>query len=96
MPSIFCCADTAPYKSRILDHEPKFREFLSWGGFPKDSSVTTSDSVDESSGFVVQVVRQVNFGPLESKRYFLNTATDAFVDVTEQWLIDRNFEKLDT
>ena len=93
MSSIFCCPNTTPYKSRILDNEPKFRSFLNWGSFPKDISITTN-LPDEPNGFIIQVVRQVNFGPLESKRYFLHTSSDTFVEVSEQWLIDNNFKKL--
>lgn len=48
MSSIFCCSNTSPYKSRILDNEPKL----------------------------------------------LNTTTDTFVEVNEQWLIDNNLKKL--
>jgi hypothetical protein len=94
MSSIFCCPNASPYKARILDHEPKFRTFLNWGTFPKDSFITAPDLSDFTNRFVIQVVRQVNFGPLESKRYFLNTSSGEFVEVSEQWLIDNNFKKL--
>ena len=93
MSSIFCCSNTSPYKSRILDNEPKFRKFLNWGSFPKDSSIT-ANLPDSTNGLIIQVVRQVNFGPLKSKRYFLNTSSDEFVEVSEQWLIDNNLKKL--
>jgi hypothetical protein len=44
----------------------------------------------------IQVVKQVNFGPLESKRYFVQCidGDDKFIEVIEQWLIDVNIEKL--
>jgi hypothetical protein len=46
----------------------------------------------------VQLVRQVNYGPLESKRYFVSNAdaSDAFVEVTEQWLVENNLQKLNS
>ena len=94
MSSIFCCTNIQPYKSQILAHEPKFREFISWGAYPKDSAVGELTSTPTDNVFVIQVVRQVNFGPLESKRYFLRTGLNEFVEVDEQWLINANFEKL--
>ncbi|KAF1911663.1 hypothetical protein BDU57DRAFT_543149 [Ampelomyces quisqualis] len=46
---------------------------------------------------IIQVVKQVNFGPLESKRYFAQIKDDGeFVEVTEQWLVTANFQKLNT
>jgi hypothetical protein len=44
------------------------------------------------------LVKQVNYGPIESKRYFIvNEGADAekaFIEVPEKWLIDANFQKL--
>ena len=77
-----------------MAHEPKFREFISWGAYPKDSAVGELTSTPTDNVFVIQVVRQVNYGPLESKRYFLRTGLNEFVEVDEQWLINANFEKL--
>ena len=94
MPSIFCCSNITPYRSQILVHEHKFREFLSWGSHPKESSVEEASSTPTDGAFVIQVVRQVNYGPLESKRYFVKVASGEFVEVNEKWLIDANFEKL--
>ncbi|KAK2470604.1 hypothetical protein H9L39_17115 [Fusarium oxysporum f. sp. albedinis] len=48
------------------------------------------------SPYVVQLVRQVNYGPLESKRYFIPTdGTESdFVEVIENDLIQTNFQKV--
>lgn len=58
--------------------------------------VESADLNEIHPSFAVQLVRQVNFGPLESKRYFipLSAATDAFKEVTESDLIRANFQKL--
>ncbi|OBT57455.1 hypothetical protein VE04_02296 [Pseudogymnoascus sp. 24MN13] len=52
---------------------------------------------DDSSTYAIQVVRQVNYGPLESKRYFVSgdggRGTN-FCEITEEDLIEANFEKL--
>lgn len=100
MPSLFCCSRTQSYKNRTLSEESKFRTFLAWAEYPKESDVNTSppDVSSTTSTYAIQLVKQVNFGPLEGKRYFVSTTAsddgDGFVEVTEQWLIDANFQKL--
>jgi hypothetical protein len=94
MSSIFCCSNIQPFKNRTLTHEPKFRTFMSWATYPTASTITdTPDASDVA--LVIQIVKQVNYGPLESKRYFVQR-DEQFVEVTEKWLIDANFEKLNT
>ncbi|KAI8940456.1 hypothetical protein NX059_004142 [Plenodomus lindquistii] len=96
MSSIFCCGDVQSYKNRTLSHEPKFKAFMSWTSFPTGSSIDPS-IIAAPATFAIQVVNQTNYGPLDSKRYFVTSGTDGgFVEVTEQWLIDANFEKLNT
>jgi hypothetical protein len=48
--------------------------------------------------FAVQLVRQVNYGPLESKRYFIpaKNGENVFVEVVEDDLIQANFQKLNS
>ncbi|KAF2831753.1 hypothetical protein CC86DRAFT_282155 [Ophiobolus disseminans] len=97
MSSIFCCSNTQSYNNRTLSHEPKFRTFMDWAVYPKDSSITTGTAPNAASvDLAIQIVKQVNYGPLENKRYFLKTSDGdgEFIEVTEQWLIDANFEKL--
>jgi hypothetical protein len=97
MSSVFCCSNTQPYKNQTLSHEHKFRDFLSWARYPRDSTVTAITDAPVASGvtLAIQLVRQINYGPLESKRYFVQSG-DTFIEVNEQWLIDANFEKLNT
>ncbi|KAK8088429.1 MFS multidrug transporter [Apiospora hydei] len=48
--------------------------------------------------FAIQLVRQVNYGSLESKRYFAPTSASPseFVEVAEDDLIQANFQKLNS
>ena len=102
MTSLFCCASAKPYRPQHLEHESKFKSFMNWAEFPQaTSSDGRSDearfaSVDPS--FAVQLVRQVNYGPLESKRYFIPVGggSSDFVEITEEDLITANFEKLNS
>lgn len=98
MTSIFCCASIQPYRPRRIIHEDKFTIFIGWAAFPRESSPdnSTQDHFSPTPPFAIQLVRQVNFGPLEAKRYFVPQAgQDAgFVEVQEQALIEANFEKL--
>jgi hypothetical protein len=95
MSEIFCCSSIQPFKSRTLSHEPKFTIFMSWASYPTSSTIA-SDAPDASAvTLAIQVVRQVNYGPLESKRYFAQYG-NSFVEVEEKWLVDANFAKLNT
>lgn len=101
MSSYFCCDAIRPYRPQHLDHEAKFTSFMTWAHKEqsKSASAPEAESVDLNGfhpSFAVQLVRQVNFGPLESKRYFvpLSTVMDAFKEVTESDLIRANFRKL--
>jgi hypothetical protein len=71
---------------------------MTWANYPKESSVASSSTAPSSTDiiFAVQVVKQTNYGPLDSKRYFVTGSVCTFVEVTEQWLIDASFEKLNT
>jgi hypothetical protein len=95
MSSIFCCSSAQPYKNQILSHEPKFRTFMAWAKHPKESEIAVNIPESSSTTLVIQLVRQVNYGPLESKRYFVHCGNE-FVEVAEQWLVDANFEKTNT
>ena len=97
MSTIFCCSSPSPYKSRILSHESKFTTFRSWAQYPQSSTIASpAPPTSPPPSFALQVVQQKNFGPLESKRYFVATDSGEFAEVAEQWLIDANFEKLNT
>jgi hypothetical protein len=109
MSSIFCCSSLAPYRHQFLDHESKFTSFKDWAAFPKTSSIepregNSTNPLSEGipSTYVIQIVRQVNYGPLESRRYFASCSTaggmgtEPFVEVEERDLIEANFEKVNS
>ncbi|PNP85426.1 hypothetical protein FNYG_01255 [Fusarium nygamai] len=100
MPTIFCCNAIEPYRSQYLSHQSKFNNFLSWGSFPRDSTLDEAqhDLSELNPSYAVQLVRQVNFGPLESKRYFIpqDSSEGQYIEVSEQDLIQANFKKANT
>ncbi|KAF4344809.1 major facilitator superfamily transporter [Fusarium beomiforme] len=89
MSTLFCCNDIEPYRPQYLSHQSKFNNFMSWGSFPKESSLISVDNNHDFSqinpAYAVQLVRQVNFGPLESKRYFIpkDSSENDYVEVSE-------------
>lgn len=99
MASLFCCSSIQPYRPQRLDHEPKFTSFMSWAkSHPGEASSSESGLSDENPLYAVQLVRQVNFGALESKRYFvpLSGQSDSYKEVSEKDLIQNNFQKLNS
>lgn len=98
MESIFCCTGFQPYRSQIIDNQAKFDSFISWAksGSQAGSATSPAPVWDDSSTFVIQLVRQVNFGPIESKRYFVALTSSTFTEVTEQQLIDANYQKVNS
>lgn len=61
-----------------------------------DSAVNESPSLDGSE-YVVQLIRQQNFGPLESKRYFASGSSfGEFMEISEKDIVEANFEKLNS
>ncbi|KAJ4860076.1 hypothetical protein T069G_05064 [Trichoderma breve] len=96
MPDLFCCSSIRPYRPQRLDHEHKFDKFMQWA----KSTSAKPDVVPiliVSADYVVQLVRQANYGPQESVRYFM-TVNDGieFTEVRENDLIAANFEKLNS
>jgi hypothetical protein len=102
MASLFCCSSIEPYKGANLSHQSKFITFMDWAAYPKTSSVETSGDgktlQDSTPSYAVQLVQQVNYGHLESKRYFMYTGgqDEPFIEVTEEDLIQANFQKLNS
>ena len=99
--SLFCCGEYQPYRPQHLDHEARFTAFMKWAAFPKESSVedvTTSVNDISRSSFAIQLVKQINFGALEWKKYFVPDEGKAgeFVQVSEDDLIRANFQKVNT
>lgn len=98
MSSLFCCSSIQPYRPQTLSHEQKFKTFMSWAERIRESTVSPDpvDLLALKPEFAVQLVRQVNYGPLESKRYFVpRGANDGdFLEISENDLIQANFQKL--
>ncbi len=96
MTDLFCCSLIRPYRPKRLDHEQKFDKFMQWA---KSTSTKPDDGpiFIVSADYVVQLVRQANYGPQESVRYFM-TINDGieFEEVRENDLIAANFEKLNS
>ena len=78
---------------------------MEWASYPRETAPEggkpgQAGFAELDPPFAVQLVRQVNYGPLESKRYFIPAKNgpeeNAFVEVTEQDLIQANFQKLNS
>jgi hypothetical protein len=72
---------------------------MAWASFPRESATEADVNMSNAAPtFAVQLVRQVNFGPLESKRYFIpaDTTEAGFFEITEADLIQANFQKVNT
>ena len=76
---------------------------MAWAAFPKEAPLAASSGNEMQTAklkppFAVQLVRQVNFGPVEDKQYFmpLKEASEAFVEVMEDDVLQANFQKLNS
>lgn len=97
--TIFCCSSISPYRPRRLDHEAKFTAFTRWAHLQKPSAVLDdgSASIIDSAPYAVQLVRQINYGPQESIRYFVPAGDGSnFLEAAEDDLVKSNFEKLNS
>jgi len=105
--ALFCCGSVKPYRPAYLQHQAKFTSFMAWAAYPRVSAPgnAETDQVDLNglkTPFVVQLVRQVNYGPIESKRFFASPAggqeegAQEFVEVSEEDLLRANFQKLNS
>jgi hypothetical protein len=65
-----------------------------------DPNTAISNLIGPSTPYAVQFVRQVNYGPVESKRYFIPSPspspTTEFIEITEHDLIAANYQKLNS
>lgn len=95
MDAPFCCSSIQPYRPQRLDHEDRFNNFLQWTSSP--ISAGGDSSLVDKAPYAVQLVKQVNYGPQESIRYFFPTKDGSrFMEANENDLIDANFEKLNS
>jgi len=108
----FCCDNIKPYpRSSRTDHDEKFDPFIKAASDTNgnDSSSSTaacseSDPSPEQYPYVIQFVKQVNYGPVESKQFFAPAApTNAsgserkrYIELSEEDLIAANFVKVNT
>ncbi|KAI1308083.1 hypothetical protein F5Y03DRAFT_110624 [Xylaria venustula] len=100
MSSIFCCSSIKAYRPARLDHEAKFDCFMRWAKSDPLAPANGSSLINQAQ-HAVQLVRQVNYGPQESIRYFIpidsNSARNSvFLEVTEDDLLSTNFKKLNS
>ncbi|KAK0619717.1 hypothetical protein B0T14DRAFT_519723 [Immersiella caudata] len=107
MTSLFCCGSIRPYRPQRLLHEDRFKAFMAWAEYPRDVPASSTDETEDtdknrltgaSPPHVIQLVRQINYGPLESKRYFVPVEgkDNEFVELVEDDLIQANFKKLNS
>lgn len=97
MTSIFCCLSIKPYRPQKLDHEEKFGAFMQWATSKSSPTPDRALSQADTVPYALQLVRQVNFGPQESIRYFAPAGTGSqFVELTENTLLEWNFKKLNS
>jgi hypothetical protein len=95
----------SPYRPAYLTHEAKFDPFIAWAkgseSCPSAVSASFFQDPDSPPPYAIQFVRQVNFGAVEAKRYFIPDPEASgvrveFVEITEQDLIAGNFQKLNS
>ncbi|TGJ78886.1 hypothetical protein E0Z10_g9879 [Xylaria hypoxylon] len=96
MSSIFCCSSIKPFRPVRLDHEAKFSHFMRWTeSYPV--APTNGSSLVSQAQYAIQLVRQVNYGPQESIRYFIPVDNNStFLEVTEDDLLSANYKKLNS
>ena len=98
MENLFCCTNLQPFRPTKVDHELKFTSFMRWGKKYQNGTTLSSTSSAESFTYAIQLVKQVNYGPLESKRYFVPATgiLQDYVEIKEKDLIDADFEKVNS
>ena len=103
---IFCCSSIQPYRSQQLDHEKKFSNFMAWASASNPELMTDPSASGptitllQDKPFIVQLIQQVSFGPIEYKKYFApkedQDESGGFVETTEMDLVNANFQKLNS
>lgn len=72
-----------------IDHDQKFKTFVEWAAFPKEAGVggEAQGLANLGNPHVFQLVKQVNYGAVESRRYFARTEGGngevTYLEVTE-------------
>ncbi|KAH8746886.1 hypothetical protein BGZ57DRAFT_1011139 [Hyaloscypha finlandica] len=83
MSAIFCCLSISPYRPRHV------------GSSTTRLTLGDSSSLVSSAPYAIQLVRQINYGPQESIRYFV-PASNGFAEATENDLLNSNFHKVNS
>ena len=102
MEPLFCCQSIQSYQPRILKHEAKFQAFLAWAKYPRESEPARNNDIaskveEMNNPPIFQLVKQVNYGALESKRCFMEDKTSSvpeFTELSEADLIEAKYKKL--
>ena len=84
------------FRSQKLDHEAKFDGFMKWAG-DEATSPALQDGyfLVSNASYAIQLVRQINYVPQESIRYFI-PRNKSFMEATEDDLLKPNFEKMNS
>ena len=74
---------------------------MAWATADKTTDIVATEVLQAldrvGDPIVIQLVKQVNFGPIESKRYFISTKgelDEPFVEIDEMFMGQNNFQKL--
>lgn len=97
MSALLCCNGLQPYRAIRTEHDSKFTRFMAWAAYPQESAPPQGEITLDEDTYVIQMVRQVNFGPVEAKRYLApGPSSNNFIEVQERDLINANFSKVNS
>ncbi|KAL4244108.1 hypothetical protein ABKN59_010734 [Abortiporus biennis] len=92
MSTLFCCTAREQYKPRTVVHESTLNSFVKWSKFPKqsicESDEATLRELNQNVDYVIELLRQIDFGSEESRRYFLvmKGPDEPFVEVMKEFV----------
>ncbi|KAI2623126.1 hypothetical protein GGR54DRAFT_638370 [Hypoxylon sp. NC1633] len=95
MAGVFCCMAIQPYRPVRVDQEHRFKAFMDWASSTASSQASDEQTSVSDAPYAIQIVRQINYGPQESIRYFIPSRPN-YVEATEDELVQANFEKLNS
>jgi len=84
--AVICCASRRPYRPTCTDEENKFSTFLKWADGMGTFGLSGGDD------YVIQAVKQINFGPVEQVTYFHRTS-NGYEQVDEDFVIRADMHK---
>ncbi|KAJ5836953.1 hypothetical protein N7447_002979 [Penicillium robsamsonii] len=93
MSNLFCCTTIQPTNHPNPEHEQTFTDFTKWALTIIGNLTGSADPAEAS--VCIQLVRQINSGPIESIRYFVGSDKHGnFEEVAEDGSPDANFVKM--